>query len=361
MSASSTPNEFTESNVEGTGKTTVLHPDVDTAPGSSAPDHVHIDFDLAHQACLAEIATLLEVMESDIRIITDRLDDETKGAYVRDADTVANNPANIALQAALEQNLKESGIQDFVNAEIGNPTNFGNTSASNFSSLRNSGLAGGGFSGGTYGQRQAPGYAGAQTVTNQSGQTVQLTDAQLADIVEAKGEATGNVRYGNQGGKRNLPIQQQLMDILDTAATEAGVDLIITSGGQVPTSEGGVSGVNRTGSNRHDKGYGADVALYTPDFNGRQLQGGNSADLAIMMKFMRAARDAGATGIGQGNGYMGNNIIHVDIGWIGQQQGAIRGVISTRTWGGGSSSGTSTNYANAPSYMKELMTPRSNA
>ena len=96
MSASSTPNEFTESQVEGTGKTTVNHPDVDTDPGSSPPDHVHIDFDLAHQACLAEIATLLEVMESDIRIITDRLDDETKGAYVRDADTVANNPANIA-------------------------------------------------------------------------------------------------------------------------------------------------------------------------------------------------------------------------------------------------------------------------
>ena len=361
MSASSTPFKFTESEVEGVGQTTVNHPDIDTLPGSGPPDHVHIDYDLAHQACLAEIATLLEVMESDIRIITDRLDDETKGAYVREADTVANNPANIAMQAALEQNLSETGIVDFINAEIGSPTNFSNTSAGNFSSLRNSGLNGGGFQGGTNAQQAPAGYAGAPAITTQSGDTVRIPNAALGDIVEASGEATGNVRYGNQGGKRNLPIQQQLMDILDTAAQEAGVDLIITSGGQVPTSEGGRDGVNRTGSNRHDKGYGADVALYTPDFNGRQLQGGNPADLAIMMRFMRAARDAGATGIGQGNGYMSDNVIHVDIGWIGQQQGAISGVIATRTWGGGSATGTSTNYANAPQYMKELMAPRSNA
>ena len=360
MSASSTPNEFTQSQVEGVGQTTVNHPDVDTDPGSSPPDHVHIDYDLAHQACLAEIASLLEDMESDIRIITDRLDDEDKGAYVRQADTVANNPANIAMQAALEQNLQETGIVDFINAELGTPTDFSNTSTSNYSTLQNAG-GGGGYQGGGGSQVRPAGYAGAQTVTTSDGRTVNVPQAALADIVEASGEATGNVRYGNQGGKRNLPIQQQPMDILDAAAQKAGVDVIITSGGQVPTREGGRDGVNRTGSNRHDKGYGADVALYTPDFNGRQLQGGNPADLAIMMRFMRAARDAGATGIGQGNGYMGDNVIHVDIGWIGQQQGAISGVIATRTWGGGSSTGTSTNYANAPQYMKELMAPRSNA
>lgn len=360
MSASSTPNEFTQSQVEGVGQTTVNHPDIDTDPGSSPPDHVHIDYDLAHQACLAEIASLLEDMESDIRVITDRLDDESKGAYVRSADTVANNPANIAAQAAVEQNLQESGIVDFINAELGTPTDFSNTSTSNYSTLQNAG-GGGGYAGGGASQIRPAGYAGAPTITTSNGNTVNISQAALGDIVEASGEATGNVRYGNQGGKRNLPIQQQLMDILDAAAQEAGVDVIITSGGQVPKSEGGISGVNRTGSNRHDKGYGADVALYTPDFNGRQLQGGNPADLAIMMKFMRAARDAGATGIGQGNGYMSDNVIHVDIGWIGQQQGAISGIIATRTWGGGSASGTSTNYANAPQYMKELMSPRSNA
>jgi len=347
MSASSTP-----LNVASTPKT-------ETAPEDVVGD-THVHFDDGYKTQFAEIASLFEDIEADIRIITDRLDDESKGVYVRSADTVACNPANITAQAALEQNLEDSGIIDFVNAELGNPTDFSNTSATNFSALQNSG-AGGGFIGGGASQVRQAGYAGAPTITNQSGQTVNIPQAALGDIVEASGEATGNVRYGNQGGKRNLPIQQQLMDILDQAATEAGVDIIITSGGQVPVSEGGRNGVNRTGSNRHDKGYGADVALYTPDFNGRQLQGANPDDLAIMMRFMRAARDAGATGIGQGNGYMSNNVIHVDIGWIGQQQGAITGVIATRTWGGGSSTGTSTNYANAPQYMKDLMSPRSNA
>lgn len=347
MSASSTPLEVPRT------------PKQESGPADPVAD-THVHFDDGYKVQFAAIASLFEDIESDVRKITDRLDDEAKGAYVRSADTVACNPANIAAQAALEQNLEESGIVDFVNAEIASPTDFSNTSASNFSSLRNSGLAAGGFQGGTGGQVQAPGYANSPAITTQSGQTVQIPNAALGDIVEAAGEATGNVRYGNQGGKRNLPIQQQLMDILDQAATEAGVDLLITSGGQVPVSEGGEDGVNRTGSNRHDKGWGADVALYTPDFNGRMLQGANPNDLAIMLRFMRAARDAGATGIGQGNGYMGNNVIHVDIGWIGQQQGAITGVLASRTWGGTRSNG-GTNYENAPQYMKELMSPRSNA
>jgi hypothetical protein len=348
MSASSTP-----LNVPST-------PKQESAPEDLTAD-THVHYDDGYKAQFAEIASLFEDIEADVRIITDRLDDEAKGAYVRSADTVACNDANIAAQAALEQNLEESGVIDFVNAEIGNPTNFGDTSAANFSSLRNSGLGAGGFQGGTGGQVQAPGYAGAPTITTQDGNVVDIPQAALADIVEAAGEATGNVRYGNQGGKRNLPIQQALMDIIDTAAREAGVDALITSGGQVPESEGGRNGVNRTGSNRHDKGYGADVALYTPDFNGRQLSSRNPDDLAIMMRFMRAARDAGATGIGQGNGYMNDRVIHVDIAWIGQQQGAINGIIATRTWGGGDSTGTRTNFANAPQYMKDLMAPRSNA
>lgn len=346
MSASSTP-----LNVPST-------PKLENAPEDLTAD-THVHYDDGYKQQFAQIATLFEDIEADVRTITDRLDDETKGVFVRNADTVANNPANIAAQAALEQNLVESGVVDFINAELGNPTDFANTSVANFSSMQNSGE--GSFLGGTGGQLLPPGYAGQSTITNSDGEAVDIPRAAQADIVEAAGAATGNVRYGNQGGKRNLPIQQQLMDILDAAAQEARVDVIITSGGQVPRSEGGIDGRNRTGSNRHDKGYGADVALYTPDFNGRQLTSRNPDDLAIMMKFMRAARDAGATGIGQGNGYMSDNIIHVDIGWIGQQQGAISGIIATRTWGGGSSNGTRTNYANAPQYMKDLMSPRSNA
>jgi hypothetical protein len=341
MSASSTP-----LNVPST-------PLTETAPEDLTGD-THVHYDDGYKAQFAEIASLFEDIESDIRVITDRFDDESKGVYTRQADTVAPNAANIAAQAALEQNLEESGIVDFINAEMGNPTDFGNTSAANFSSLRNAGSSGG-YQGGTGGQLQAPGYAGSPTIVNRNGDTVRLPQAGLDDIVTLAGEATGNVRYGNQGGKRNLPIQQALMDILDTAAQTAGVDVLITSGGQVPESEGGRDGVNRTGSNRHDKGYGADVALFTPDFNGRQLSLRNSDDLSIMMNFMRAARDAGATAIGAGNGYMSDNVIHVDIAWRGQQAGAISGIIASTTWGGGTATGTSTNYANAPQYMKDLM------
>jgi len=118
-------NIFEDSAVEGVGQTTVNHPDVDTDPGSSPPDHIHIDYDLAHKACLAEIASLFEDIQADLRIITDRGDDRSKGIYQRSADTVANNPANIAQAAAAYVNLQDSGMLDMINAEIGNPTNLG--------------------------------------------------------------------------------------------------------------------------------------------------------------------------------------------------------------------------------------------
>ena len=35
-------NIFEDSAVEGVGQTTVNHPDIDTDPGSSPPDHTHI-------------------------------------------------------------------------------------------------------------------------------------------------------------------------------------------------------------------------------------------------------------------------------------------------------------------------------
>jgi hypothetical protein len=118
------------------GKTTVNHTDsdTDTDPGSApAPaDHVHVDFDIAHKACLAEIATLFEHIQADLRIITDRGDDRAKGIYQRQADTVANNPANIAKAAAEYINLEQSSILGMVNAEVGNPTNLGVTSAANY-------------------------------------------------------------------------------------------------------------------------------------------------------------------------------------------------------------------------------------
>ena len=117
-------------------------------PGSGPPDHVHIDFDLAHKACLAEIASLFEDIQADLRIITDRGDDRAKGIYQREADSVANNPANIAKAALDYINLQQSQILDLVNAEVGNPTNLGNTSAANYNAIRNTTTSAGGFVGG---------------------------------------------------------------------------------------------------------------------------------------------------------------------------------------------------------------------
>ena len=45
-----------------------------------------------------------------------------------------------------------------------------------------------------------------------------------------------------------------------------------------------------------------------------------------MITFMQACKDAGATAIGQGNNYMGNTGIHVDIALIGQSKDDIDGI-----------------------------------
>ena len=349
-------NKYLES--ASAGKTTVNHTDsdTDTDPGSApAPaDHVHIDFDIAHQACLAEIASLFEDIQVDLRIITDRGDDRAKGIYQREADNVANNPANIAKAASDFINLQQSGILDVVNAEVGNPTNLGNTSAANYNAIRNNTSNPGGFVGGTKVNAQRAGYGGRNTaITGADGETYYEGSIPFDQVVPASGSADGNVKYA-LGPKRNLPIQKQLWNILETAAKAAGVNVAITSGGQVPTSEGGVKGVNRTGSNRHDKGFGADVRL--SDGDGNRLYTTDPAQLAIMTKFIQSCEAQGATGVGCGNGYMSNGNIHVDIAWIGQQQGVINGVLSNRYWGGSKP----TNTASTPQYLVDIMKTRDN-
>jgi hypothetical protein len=347
---------FENSGSEGVGQTTVTHPDVDTNPGSSPPDHVHIDYDLAHKACLAEIASLFEDIQADLRIITDRGDDRSKGIYQRNADTVANNPANIAKAALDYVNLQQSGILDMVNAEVGNPTNLGNTSSANYNAVRNSTTNPGGFRGGNQYTSQTSGYGGGEStaIVGEDGTTYYEGSVPKDQITLASGSGVGNVTYANSG-KRNLPIQAELMNILKTAGAAAGVDIVITSGGQVPTSEGGVNGVNRTGSNRHDKGYAADVRVL--DGDGTRLYTNNQAQLAILLKFVEECKNAGATAVGMGNGYMGNGNVHVDIAWKGQQAGVISGILSNRYWGG---SGP-TNTASAPKYLVDTMAPRDNA
>ena len=78
------------------------------------------------------------------------------------------------------------------------------------------------------------------------------------------------------------------MNILETAAQTAGVNVTITSGGQVPVREGGINGKNRTGSNRHDKGFAADVQ--TLDGTGTRLDTTDPKQLAIILKFVEACK-----------------------------------------------------------------------
>ena len=352
-------NIFEESTTEGVGQTTVNHTDVDTDPGGSHQDHVHIDHDLAHQACLAEIASLFEDIQADLRIITDRADDRSKGVYQRDADTVANNPANIAKAAAAYVNMQNSGMLDMINAEVGNPTNLGNTSAANYNAIRNTNTSPGGYQGGAADTAQNAGYGNRSTaIVGEDGTTYYEGSVPLDQIETKSGTGVGNVTYA-MAGSRRLPIQSELMNILKTAGAAAGVDIVVTSGGQVPKSEGGVDGRNRTGSNRHDKGYAADCRVL--DGDGTRLYTNNPDQLAILLKFAEECRDAGATGIGMGNGYMSNGNVHVDIAWKGQQAGVISGILSNRYWGGGESAGLSTSTANAPTYLSTLMAPRDNA
>ena len=330
-------------------------PTTETAPEDLTGD-THIHYDVGYKAAFNEIATLFQDIQTDLRIIADRGDDRAKGIYQRQADTVADNPANIAQAARDLVNLKQSGILNLVNAEAGNPTNLGNTSAANYNALRNTSNNAGGFRGGNTQSGQSAGYGGGEStaIVGENGQTYYEGSVPQDQIELQSGSGVGNVTYANSG-KRNLPIQAELMNILRTAGAAAGVDVVITSGGQVPKSEGGVNGVNRTGSNRHDKGYAADCRVL--DGDGTRLYTNNQAQLAILLKFVEECKNAGATAVGMGNGYMSNGNVHVDIAWKGQQAGVISGILSNRYWGGSSP----TNTASAPQYLVDTMTPRDNA
>jgi hypothetical protein len=115
-----------------------------------------------------------------------------------------------------------------------------------------------------------------------------------------------------QNGIRNLPISERLLGVLQQAARTAGVDVVVTSGGQPPYPQG-----PRTGRTRHDNGNAADLDLYS---GGKILSDSNPADVELKKKFVSAATAAGATGIGAG--YMGPTKMHVGFGTPAKWGGA---------------------------------------
>jgi len=156
------------------------------------------------------------------------------------------------------------------------------------------------------------------------------------------GTGTGEVEYvsGFSGKIRNQTIQPSLNSIIQSAARTAGVNLLITSGGQTST--------RRTGSHRHDDGYAVDVQLRVPD-RSSPLSTTNPDDLSIIQTFIRAAEGAGATGIGAGNGYMGNNTFHVDIADDNTLKPGMKGY-DVPSWG----TSSATNDG-APQWLKGIM------
>ena len=161
--------------------------------------------------------------------------------------------------------------------------------------------------------------------------------------VTTKAASTGGAKITGKGGSiRGLPITDDLRRILKYAADKAGIDRVhIVSGGQpsraATIAAGGryepakykiVNGKRKkvsnakwfdasgkqvgTGSTRHEVGEGAtnpigsaDVDLYK---NGEKV---TFSDWDTFAKFTAAAREAGATGFGAGDGYMGDGRIHV--------------------------------------------------
>ena len=141
-----------------------------------------------------------------------------------------------------------------------------------------------------------------------------------------------------QSGIRNQAVDPSVVRILETAGINSGVNVVVTSGGQ-PSS-----GPNRTGSHRHDNGMAADVQLFVPG-RSTPLNINNPNDLPIIQNFINQSRLAGATGIGAGNGYMGDNTFHIDRSY------PERGY--TQYWGGPLDNGTFRSR-NAPKWLADI-------
>ena len=150
----------------------------------------------------------------------------------------------------------------------------------------------------------SPGAGGEQqTTTPQTGDglTPQGGEPKQKEEVVPRG---GNVRQ-EQSGIRNGRISAGLLSLLQKSAAAAGVDVVVTSGGQ-PSKGGG----RRTGSTRHDNGNAADLDLYQ---GGKKLTPKTHAD--VFKKFVMTAKEGGATGFGAGEGYMGQDGARIHVGY----------------------------------------------
>lgn len=161
------------------------------------------------------------------------------------------------------------------------------------------------------------------SVTDSSGNATQYP---LEDY-DYDGNASMRVdqQQSTQAQTRKLPLDDNLVNVLNAAAHASGVErVVVMSGGQVHRDDPSANDKNRTGSFRHDVwkpgsltgGMAADFDLY---IGGRVLNGNNPADREKMASFISHAVRAGIRSVGWDSGmkggsryYMGPQRIHMD-------------------------------------------------
>lgn len=178
----------------------------------------------------------------------------------------------------------------------------------------------------TNGKYGLSGYSGAQLNSTTS---ADVEIAQDGKVIYQ--DDTGlTVKYVNASATRNKEIQSSLENIIIQAAKNTGLSVEIFSGGMTQQ--------RRTGSDRHLNGYAADVWLYTSEGKRLNVQSQELRD------WCQQAKNAGATAIGAGVGYMGAVGVHLDI-----SAGNTVPADSAKYWGAGGRS------ANAPQWLINIM------
>lgn len=136
------------------------------------------------------------------------------------------------------------------------------------------------------------------------------------------------VKYvpGIENKKRPKALEPRMLDLLEKTAAECEVEVYITSAGHMPYSDWqksagkSKSGKNyfvnghcvRTGSKRHDYGSAADLYIQK---DGATIQ----LDTALYNKFVYTFGKLGGKGGGASRGYMGSEVMHLDI--VGTDRG----------------------------------------
>jgi hypothetical protein len=177
---------------------------------------------------------------------------------------------------------------------------------------------------------------GRSGISGYSGQglssiTADTTNPAIDGKIIYQDDAGTTVKYTNAHATRNKELVSALEEIIITACKNTGLSAEIFSGGMTPQ--------RRVGSDRHLNGFAADVHLFTSEGQRLNVQSQQLRD------WCQQAKNAGATAIGAGVGYMGAVGVHLDI-----SAGNTVPAGSATYWGAGGRA------ANAPQWLINIMT-----